>query len=61
MILSKERLLNEAENTQFRPEILEKVIILMRILEGIHKDELLKRVWCVYGDDYTPYFNAIAS
>jgi predicted nucleotidyltransferase component of viral defense system len=42
MILSKERLLYEAENTGFRPEILEKVIILMRILEDINKDAYLQ-------------------
>lgn len=41
MIISKEKLLNEAEISGFRPEILEKVIILMRILDGINKDAYL--------------------
>lgn len=42
MILSKERLLQEAKESGFRGEILEKVVILMHILEDINKDAFLK-------------------
>ncbi len=42
MILSSERLLIEAQETGFRSEILEKVVILIRLLEDINKDNYLR-------------------
>lgn len=42
-MISKEKLLHEAEISDFRPEILEKVIYLMRVLEDINKDAYLQR------------------
>lgn len=43
MMISKEKLLHEAEICDFRPEILEKVMYLMRILEDINKDAYLQK------------------
>jgi predicted nucleotidyltransferase component of viral defense system len=40
--ISKEALLLEAENTGFRPEILEKVSLLLRLLEGFQAHPFLK-------------------
>lgn len=42
MNLSLERLLAEAEATAFRPEILEKVAILLALLEGVSRHPYLK-------------------
>jgi predicted nucleotidyltransferase component of viral defense system len=42
MSLSRERLLADAEATSFRPEILEKVALLLSLLEGIRKHPYLK-------------------
>jgi len=42
MILSKERLLIEASASGFRSEILEKVLVLMKLLEELHKDAYLQ-------------------
>lgn len=41
MKISIERLTNEAENTRFRPEILEKVIHLMGLLGAFHNDSFI--------------------
>ncbi len=43
MLISKEKLLYEAERTGYRPEILEKVILLMKILDDINKDAYLQK------------------
>ncbi len=42
MRLSKERLRREAEVTEFRPEVLEKVIHLLNLLEGFRSHPFLK-------------------
>jgi predicted nucleotidyltransferase component of viral defense system len=42
MQISKERLLSEAESTGFRPEVLEKVILLLNLLENLGKHPFLK-------------------
>ena len=42
MSISREALLLEAENTGFRPEILEKVSLLLRLLEGFQAHPFLK-------------------
>lgn len=41
MILSKERLMIDAENTGFRPEILEKVIRLIELLNSFSENKFL--------------------
>jgi len=42
MRISRERLAAEAENTGFRPEILEKVLHLLSLLEGLRSHPFLK-------------------
>lgn len=42
MLVSTERLYYEAESTGFRPEILEKVIYLIHLLNRFSKDPFLK-------------------
>lgn len=42
MKISKERLLREAEASRFRPEILEKVIHLLTLLEGFNRHPFLQ-------------------
>ena len=42
MRISKEKLFSEAEVTGFRPEILEKVIRLLSLLEGFRSHPFLK-------------------
>lgn len=42
MRISKEKLLFEAESTEFRPDILEKVILLLNLLEGFCDHPFLK-------------------
>jgi len=42
MRISKERLLSEAESTGFRPEVLEKVVLLLNLLESLGKHPFLK-------------------
>jgi len=42
MLISKERLLHESQITGFRSEILEKVIVLVHLLQLINKDTYLK-------------------
>lgn len=42
MRISKEKLLSEAEATEFRAEILEKVVLLLNLLEGFRDHPFLK-------------------
>lgn len=42
MIVSRETLLKEAGTSGFRPEILEKVLYLLRLLDAIHRHPYLK-------------------
>ena len=42
MKISKERLLSEAETTGFRPDVLEKAIYILRLLEGFRRHPFLK-------------------
>ena len=41
MKISKEKLRSQAATTGFRPEILEKVIHLLNLLEGLHSHPFL--------------------
>lgn len=49
MKLSRERLLSESEITGFRPEVLEKVIHLLNLLEGLTRHPFLKGRWALKG------------
>lgn len=42
MKISRERLLSDAESTGFRPEVLEKAILLLRLLDEFRKHPFLK-------------------
>jgi predicted nucleotidyltransferase component of viral defense system len=42
MRISRERLLSEAETTGFRPDVLEKAIYLLKLLEGLRSHPFLK-------------------
>ena len=42
MRISKEKLFSESEVTGFRPEVLEKVIHLLNLLEGFRSHPFLK-------------------
>ena len=43
MFLSKEKLLLEANKTKYRAEIIEKVVVLIRVLDAIAQDDYLNR------------------
>jgi len=49
MIISKERLIQEADSIGFRAEILEKVLMLIYLLEAFSKDEFLKEKLALKG------------
>jgi hypothetical protein len=42
MKVSREKLMREAQATGFRPEVLEKVIHLLNLLEGFNRHPFLK-------------------
>ncbi len=49
MKVSRERLISEAQATGFRPEILEKVIHLLNLLDGFNSHPFLKGRWVLKG------------
>lgn len=49
MKVSRGKLLREAETTGFRPEVLEKVIHLLNLLEGFNSHPFLKGRWALKG------------
>lgn len=49
MNVSRSKLLGEAEATGFRPEVLEKVIHLLNLLEGFNRHPFLKGRWALKG------------
>ena len=49
MKISKERISAEARTTGFRPEVLEKVIQLLNLLEGFQSHPFLKGRWALKG------------
>ncbi len=49
MKVSRERLMTESQATGFRPEILEKVIHLLNLLEGFNAHPFLKGRWVLKG------------
>jgi len=49
MKISREKLTSEAQATGFRPEVLEKVIHLLNLLEGFNSHPFLKGRWALKG------------
>lgn len=49
MKVSREKLMSEAQATGFRPEVLEKVIHLLNLLEGFNSHPFLKGRWALKG------------
>jgi len=47
MKISREKLTSEAQATGFRPEVLEKVIHLLNLLEGFNSHPFLKGRWAL--------------